>query len=465
MSMGEDQRPDHDEGFDAELSDLRNPSSASARQPASGGPPWQSRSQTARRVRRLVVLIAVGLVVALLIVLNWPAARGSAIGLFVRPSPTPTHVSATNDFYLLPNPPGVTVWLDGLPLQSLPEPGGQPLILASGHHTLEWLPGWFPFQDLACVVSVPPAGSDTCVLLPGYALPAALIPAGVSPIYLEVIETRESLATLLTGQASVLTGAIQQALDTRTATATIAVGEHFYAPDSNGSYRVMVATQPLRATLRLLLRGPGSPGGCSPPQGAVQPCRAPGQDCSAICTLLNPSLQLSGLTWPAGVVISTDWTYTTLGGQSLVQHVGDPGLNAHLAVTLLDWYGPQWSVTPIVGHRMNVPESDDALCDPARNWLASGPLAPLLAATEGTPEPTFQYASAGELTDGCVVSLTKYEPTVTGQEGPPALFLERFGVLLAVNDAAHGLWPELPRADAAEVALAGTLATSAGISH
>jgi hypothetical protein len=282
---------------------------------------------------------------------------------------------------------------------------------------------------------------------------------------LQVIETRESLATLPADRASALTSAIQQALDALTATATVAVDEHYYAPTSNGSYRVMVATQPLRATLRLLLRGPGAPGACSTAAGAVQPCRTPGQDCAEFCTLPNPNLQVSGRTWPAGVIVSADWTYTTLDGQLVAQHVGDPGLNANLAVMLLDWDGSRWSVMPIIGHRANTPEADDALCDPARNWLASGPLAPLLTATGGALQPTFQYVSAADLTGGCAVSLTRYEPAGTGQEGPPALFFERFGVLLAVNAAAHGLWPALPQADAEEVTLANTLASSTGISH
>jgi hypothetical protein len=463
--MREDQRPEPDEGLDAEMSDLRSPSASGARPPAAAGPPWASRTQTARRVRRLVVFLAVGLVAALLIVLSWPATRSAVTGVFVRPSPTPTPLPVTNAFYLLPNPPGVTVWLDGSPLRTPPQPGEQPLVLAPGRHRLEWLPGFFPFRDVSCALTVPPAGSDTCVLLPGYALPPALIPPAVSPIYLQVIETRESLATLSSDQATALTSAIQQALDALTATATVAVDEHYYAPTSNGSYRVMVATQPLRATLRLLLRGSGAPGACSTAAGAVQPCRAPGQDCAEFCTLPNPNLQVSSFTWPAGVVVSADWTYTTLGGQTVAQHVGDPGLNANLAVMLLDWYGSRWSVMPIIGHRANTPEADDALCDPARNWLASGPLAPLLTPTGGAPQPTFQYASAADLTGGCVVSLTRYEPAGTGQQGPPALFFERFGVLLAVNAPAHGLWPALPRADAAEVTLANTLVSAAGMSH
>jgi hypothetical protein len=132
---------------------------------------------------------------------------------------------------------------------------------------------------------------------------------------------------------------------------------------------------------------------------------------------------------------------------------------------LLGWDGAHWAVTPLIGHRANAPEADDAVCDPARNWLASGPLAPLLAATGGASQPTFQYASAATLTDGCVVSLTRYAPVGCGQPAPPALYLERFGVLLAVNAAAQGLWPGLPRTDTTEAALATMLADSAGISH
>jgi hypothetical protein len=119
---------------------------------------------------------------------------------------------------------------------------------------------------------------------------------------------------------------------------------------------------------------------------------------------------------------------------------------------------------PLIGSPSAAPEANDTLCDPARNWLASGPLAGMLrAADAGTAgHATFQYASASELTGGCVVSISGYSQSASAT---PALFLERFGVLLAVNDAAHQLWPSQPRADAAEVSQALALATRANISY
>ncbi len=466
--MPQDQGRESGDGFRAELSDLRTPPGPAGDAPGDGAHlPWQRRSSPGRRVSRLVVLLAIGLVAAVLIAANLPGARSAAIGLFIRPTPTQTQPPNVGDYYLLPNPPGVTVWLDGSPVPTPPLPGTRPLHLTAGRHNLEWLPGWFPFNEESCVVSVPRTGDDTCAFQPGYSLPASLIPAGINAIYLTVIETRESLTTLPASQASALTGAIQAVLDARTSTTTVAPGEHYYSYTPNGSGRVTVATQPLRATLRLVLRGPGAPGTCALASGAPQPCRAPGQDCSEFCTLTNPSLALSGYTWPAGVVVSADWTYTTLAGQVVAQHVGEPGLNANLAVMLLDWDGSQWSVTPVIGNRVSTPEADDALCDPARNWLASGPLSGLLrAADAGTGQhATFRYASSQELTGGCVVRISNYGQGGTAPAGPPALFLERFGVLLAVNGAAHVLWPGLPHADAAEVADAAQLANSANISY
>jgi hypothetical protein len=42
---------------------------------------------------------------------------------------------------------------------------------------------------------------------------------------------------------------------------------------------------------------------------------------------------------------------------------------------------------------------------------------------------------------------------------PAAIFLERFGVLLAANSVAHQLWPALPQADAAQAADAAAMAS------
>ena len=56
-----------------------------------------------------------------------------------------------------------------------------------------------------------------------------------------------------------------------------------------------------------------------------------------------------------------------------------------------------------------------------------------------------QFASDDTLADGCVAVLT---------HGQQAIFLQRFGVLLTVNDAARNPVDNLPVADAAEQRLA-----------
>jgi hypothetical protein len=94
------------------------------------------------------------------------------------------------------------------------------------------------------------------------------------------------------------------------------------------------------------------------------------------------------------------------------------------------------------------------VCGPARGWIAYGSQS-LLSALPGIQ---INYASDAVPVEGCAVVVTGYQGTPTASPAAPALYLERFGVLLAANDTAHGLWPELPRADATEQALARHLA-------
>src|SRR5258707_8510721 len=101
---------------------------------------------------------------------------------------------------------------------------------------------------------------------------------------------------------------------------------------------------------------------------------------------------------------------------------------------------------------------------PARDWLTNtnGPLpglgrGPLVASGPGV-DVGVAYVSGPEPTDGCFVSVDPsalaFAPAPIAQ---PATFLLRFGVLIALNAAAHQLAPQLPVADAHEQAIANRL--------
>ena len=412
-----------------------------------------------RRIFQLAGIVAALVLAVATVLASMPSAREVAAGLLTRPSPTATLAPNVTSFYMLPNPPGVTVWLDGMPLARAPLPGTRPLKLARGHHILRWLPGAFPFASLWCFFSVPRDAQDNCPIVPGYVLPMALLPAGGPDALPSVIDVRESLTTLPADEAMALTSVIQQALDASAASTTIEPGERYftYAPGIPG--HAVVATEPLRATMTLRLDDPGALNGCVLTPGAIQPCRAPGQDCSEICSLSNVSAG-SGTVWLAGALVSSYWSYTTLDGRPVAERIGALGLNAHIVVLLISWDGADWHVTPLIGHHSaEQPATDDLLCDTARNWLAQGPLSTIfqLSSARSGGQVTVGYASDTVVTDGCAVRIAGYDQTDS-----PALFLERFGVLLAVNEAAHALWPDLSRADAGEVMLANRMASMLG---
>jgi hypothetical protein len=125
--------------------------------------------------------------------------------------------------------------------------------------------------------------------------------------------------------------------------------------------------------------------------------------------------------------------------------------NTELAVLRIMWDGATWHVSPLLGYTPGLPASDDLVCTPARYWLdRNGRWTSMMA--DGHPG-TAQFVSDTTPIDGCLVVLDPHPGSDV-----PAVFLERFGVLLAVNQAANGPGANLPMADAPEESLAHHLA-------
>jgi hypothetical protein len=397
---------------------------------------------------------------ALVIVLTTiPAVRDDATGLVSRllPSPTPTLVPGSDLFYLLPNPPGVVVSLDGHTLARLPPPGDpHPLRLALGHHVFAWRSRIFSFLPLRCTVSLPPvrpAGPDTCPFLSAQQVPLAERAAPGRVIALHV--TLDSLSVDAHGQ---LASAVQGALDSIRHTTLVQPGERYfyYAQPGGSPGGPVVAAQPLRVTLSYgFVNIAGYPEPCA--FGELPfPCRFPGQDCTQLCTLAQPPSAIAdepGL-WIAGALVSSTWDYTTLGGQAVASNIGD-AFDIQVALLRITWDGATWHVTPLLGYIPGLPVTGDLVCDPARYWLEqNGRWAFML--TNPPSGAQAQFVSDPTTTDGCLVVLDPHPGSDV-----PAVFLERFGVLLAVNDTANSLGANLPMADSAEQSLAHRLAAQA----
>jgi hypothetical protein len=409
------------------------------------------------RQRAARTVIAAGLVMLLVVVLaSTPSMRNGAAELArsFLPTPAPTPAPGANQFYFLPSPPGVVVRLDGHVLDNPPMPGDRrPLVLSPGRHTIAWDSSWFPFLAQQCVITVPESAhppANACPLGPLTQPPGnpLVTPPPGAPLIKStpvgnIITLHSSLTALPAGQAQDLMAEIQGALDATPLTTTVQVGERF-AHDPPP--RVAVATEPLRATLRYT----GQPAAFYPETCAIitiVACRFPAQQCALICTA--PASQAAGLggarDWIAGVGVRPEWSYTTRSGGIVELNVGGTD-GWELVILRISWDGAYWHVTPIFGHTA-LPATDDAACDAA--------LAQLTATTwffmVSSPPPGASLAVASDASpvDGCVVVMNHGEPR--------PVFLERFGVLLTVNDQAINPQDGLPKATAAEQQLAQRL--------
>ncbi|HEY7833792.1 MAG TPA: hypothetical protein VIG30_09505 [Ktedonobacterales bacterium] len=457
---------ERDDDLHVELSDT-SASSPSARHAAPASPFVSRLTRRGRLVRASGIAGAV--LLALLVVLgSFPTARNAAGAWLARlhRTPTATPFVTYNRFYLLPNPPGTTVLLDGTALTRLPYPGDpHPLALAFGTHTFRWLSNAFPFPPLSCQLTVPAATSDTCTILAPYRVQPNPPADGSAPLSAPTIATHFSLATLAPDQASALTGAINAALDGLTATATIQPGDHYFTGNPG---LAETSTSPLQVTLNVQPVPQPLAGPCDFIVPA-HPCYFLGQDCAVLCTYLGAfpgaAVTYNGIDpmWIAGQFVQMTLRDTASNGTVPRQGLVPSDYGIQVALLGIIWDGTNWHALPLLGHRADLPPSDDLVCDPAFEAFGQGPVSYLFY-PDASYDVTLTYASSPNPTDGCAVRLAgnphAAEPAIPGNG--TALFYERLGVLLAANDAAHQLWPTLPQADAAERALAKHLAAQAG---
>jgi hypothetical protein len=437
----------HDD-FTAEVSELR-PNAAPV--PTERQAPFLSHErQTPRlRVARLLVIVLAPALVLVIVLGANPALRAGLDSLVSGSAPVATLAAPPADatpsidlFYLLPNPPGVDVSLDGHILAHPPAPGDpHPLKLSPGRHTFAWRSRSLPFLPLKCNISVPPLVSDDCPIVPPHSLPFQLV-AGPGT----VIGTHESLSTLQRrSDADKLSAAIQAALDAIRSTATVQPGESYMA--SNTDYSLTIARQPLRAMREYWLdHDTGFPEPCIPEQPAI-PCRFPGQDCNNLCTVEQPPASVAGPdnAWIAAAFVRPIWTYYTADGRHFVAQVFE-NFGLVLAVLRITHEAGQWHVSAIVGHTPGLAAADDLACDPARSAL-SRTVSWTFMLTNPPPGAQVHFISDATPADGCAISLSQ------GQ-GEAALFLQRFGVLMTANDTARNPVDNLPVADPTEQALA-----------
>jgi hypothetical protein len=435
-----------------ESDDRRAPSGTAAPQ-TNAAPPLEPLLTARRRALRLAGLLGVVLLALAVVLAGNPFVREAAGGLVDRVLATPTATLApgADQYYLLPSPPDIAVRLDGHALAGLRLVGPdtlQSLRLAPGRHRLEWRPRAYPFLPLACVVSVPHAPGDTCPLVAPAVTPGAASAQG------SIVAMHDSLTTVVPAQYHPLLDAIQAALSAASSRAVVQPGGYYLADAVPFGSPAGVATQPLQVSLALdftLLAGYPEPCAAVGLAPNPQPCRFPGQDCQQLCTLPTTSSD-----WLAGGMVQPVWTYTAPGGRVVAQNQGDPFNLQAVVILRINWDGAHWHVAPILGHTPGIPAADDLLCMASRDWLLQDGAWSFMV----TPPPgaVAEYAAAPSPSEGCVVVLDPHPGADT-----PALFLQRFGVLLAADAAARLPGSTLPVATAADQRAAADLAAHYGL--
>ena len=391
------------------------------------------------RQRRTQAFVTVSLVVLVLIALlgSNVSIRNKVIQAVVPPTPTPIApiVAGTDNFYASGDVGWGHLFVDGKLISNVPDAYDNngnlnaPIHLARGTHTLLWRADPFPPQT--CTISVPNNyRTDTCKY--------SNFESGNG----WVITFPSDITVLPTALRSSLLAAAQAALQSYASTDTVQLGE-VYTTDLVSKQQA-IAHEPLKVTLHYELDTDLSASlvECSPFNFAgAQNCLLGTQDCRTFCLATQyfniPSLPAQ--TWNVFAAARSVWDYTTLTGKSVVQHQVDQ-VNVtfvdHLIPLQVSWDGTHWHVKSnfsLIADN-SVQSFISSICDSSA-WNIPQP------ENEAQATANWSIVAVSKATAGCLGIATLYSSQVTHPPQTPALFLFRFGVLLAVNDIAHRYWP------------------------
>ncbi len=444
----------------------------------SSGQPGGWRPRFTPRLRQ-ISLFATGvlflLVVSLLI--NSISGVSSLIGqAFIHTTPaTPDPVVPAGflPVYLRGNPGWGQFILDGKAVVHPPAiDQGQPLLLAPGSHTVGWRAA--PFKAETCMITVvaQPLARGAC------SLDNDTVNHFGAAVSTMIVAFFASLNDLSGTQRTLLTQQLQNVFASYDSNTQLQPGELYAVSEQKaqadpslcrlfGSIALCYARadQPLLATLSLsidLLTSNDDP--CI----VSGQCDINNQDCRVLCEdpVVDYSQQpVSG--WSVYAMSSLQWSYRTPGGQLMADGQPDSairGTGKYLGTSIhidRDAQG-NWHITlfPATGLTTSTPACVQATNDTisALNVSFDNNLA--LYVQQDISDPA--QMAAGCLTvaeqPGNAPGVTP-APSSTVDVIEPVSFLERFGVLLAVNASAHKICPGLPVASAYEQSIARNLLT------
>jgi len=430
------------------------------------------RPQLTPRQRKLSLLLTSVLFVLVVgsLLANTAEVRGLVTRTFFQSS-TPA-VSQGLAIYVRGNPSWGQFTLDGKPLAHPPAIGkDHPLSLAPGRHTIVWRAE--PFNPRTCVFTV----VDTATIN-GPCFHDPEVATGYLPNVAAMIFTFfASLNDLPANQRTSLVQQLQTTFATYGSSAQVSPGEVYAASEqeikAEPSLCHMVtqlalcyarASQPLVATLSLQVDTSTSP---TDPCVQSGPCATNQQDCRALCQ--DPLLNYPGqfpvepAGWNVAAILQPLWSYTTLSGQVIGRDQPASALRGssgyQMASLSINRNDQGWLISP--SHNPpNFPGSfsQDPLCSQGEQDTME-----LIDFSSGSGGPNrYVQQTLGKDAAGCLEVVQPIPPEVSGSptprpgtaSQPVAYYLARFGVVLAVNDAAHQLLPFLPVADASEKRIA-----------
>ena len=414
-----------------------------------------------QRAWRATIAAGLPLLAVLIVLATFAPVRLRVRSALLGTPPTPTLAPnpAYDRLYLDVDAPWLRVTIDDHPV-AVPVIGHQaPLRLSNGAHVLAWQGD--PFIPTRCTLSVPAAANDTCVPFEEGELHIAGEPAA------RLIRIAEDLSTVQLGPRESLVNAIQQTVMTAGGSDTMQSGESYFTYE----HGVMRASAPVVATLNLTaeldLSG-GPMDGCLPnvQNSQVTGCPLDTEYCERICSVTYQyraalAEMISRQAWLALIVYNPSWTYTSANGALIGANEpieqGGIGVREQLALLEFSWDGAGWQTQVIYG-----PSRQDTtilgiqsiggspLCLAANDYF-NGATDPQVLATYAQA----RILSAANPAQGCLAEgIVGSNAAPPGPDAPRAIYLERFGLFLAVNDLARRNQPQTTIANAYEQALA-----------
>ncbi len=376
------------------------------------------RLPTSARARGLVAT-SIALVICLAVLLKLTGIR-QGLGEALNPAtPAPVIAIEPGDsvIYFVQSVPWGTLTVDGNAVTLLGDDTS--VTLDRGTHAVRFVAA--PFATLRCQISVPAdVRHDTCPL-------ASSNPTLTGLSTVRAVNLGASPNDLPADAYDSLVGTVSATFAASPQTAIVARGDHYLGVDG-----AAVASMPLIASLTLDLNvDPSRP----------FPDLPPNPSCISFCNVYG---QVDPTAWTIQAHVVAEWHFSTPDGA----YVPSTSTVIDSSLTLkVRWINNVWSLVALSPPTEFGPICGDAIFFPA------GGVPPIML----TGSSFANSALAPNPVDGCIEIFSASDdvhPPAVGIPADAAVYMYRFGVVLAGNALAHQQQPQLPLATDHERVLA-----------